>query len=315
MKAEDAVIIEDTVQEAIEKVVGAQIAKMGVKEEFQAFANECLAVKVLSVDDKEGYKVAKEKLKEATKKRTATEAKRKEIKAPVISEGKKIDAVAEELQKILSPGELHLIAECKKVEDHEALQLKLKEEARVKKIAERRAEVMTYSPTATTDGYAIGTAAISTREIEAMVDSDFSARMKMFAVQSEAKKTADAELDAKLKRLEALEAKEKEGAVPVAPATEAYDPFADDVPIAPATPAPKPMAPGSYMPTGRPSLPPTSGGSDSFQMEPQGILTPVQLKLREIITEINGMGLYCTAGKFEHSAVYRDLLVLAGLAK
>jgi hypothetical protein len=278
----------------VQAVVEREIATLGIKAELEALNKEALEIKVLSVDDAQGYEAAKGKLNEVIKTRTGIDKTRKSIKDPYLQAGKDIDSAAKVLAAIIEPAEDHLKAQVKKVDDHKAEQERLKEEARLKKIADRKALIRTYSPTATADGFACGPVSITEREIEAMTDGDFSARTKMMSMESERIAKEAAETEAKLKRLAELEAKEKaaeQKSIPDAVNTD-FDPFGPD----------KAQAPTSKQAAPPPAL--------TNRAEP----APYQRKLRLILLDLKTYGFKCEAGALENSAPYRDLVELAGLA-
>lgn len=70
-------------------------------------------------EDKTQYKAVKSAHLQAVKFRTSIEKKRKELKAPALEYGKKVDAIAKEFQEIVHSKELELFSERNKVEQYE----------------------------------------------------------------------------------------------------------------------------------------------------------------------------------------------------
>lgn len=114
------------------------------KAEIQAFAEQYKGLKIYDLQDKEGYKQVAEAKKVVRKTRTTIEAKRKDIKAFYLEEGRKIDDKAKELTAIISPIEEHLDSELQEFERWElAEQTRIEEERRAE--LERRIDILKKS--------------------------------------------------------------------------------------------------------------------------------------------------------------------------
>jgi hypothetical protein len=222
---------------SVEGVVAKSVRALGVKTELKRMNEEALETKVISVEDKQGYAAAKAAKGRMVMARNDIERKRKELKQPYLDAGKHIDAAAKELTALIESGEAHLAAECKKVEDHEAEVKRKKEEARAAAIAARKQVVLAFKPVVSGLGYQVGGVVITDREIEAMPDSDFSAKSKL--MESERKRLDEEQerMAAHMARLKELEAKEaqreaeaKKTAEQVPDAVETgFDPFGPDL--------------------------------------------------------------------------------------
>lgn len=72
------------------------------------------------IDDRKGYKVVDEARRHVKSLRCAVENRRKEMKAPAVEWGRRVDAKAKEITAALQPIEDHLVAEQKQVDDEKA---------------------------------------------------------------------------------------------------------------------------------------------------------------------------------------------------
>lgn len=87
--------------------------------EIAILSKNCMALKVVSVVDKEGYKIVKQARSGVRGKRIEVEDTRKTEKAESLNFGRGIDARAKELTTLLTPIEEYLISQLKIVDDEE----------------------------------------------------------------------------------------------------------------------------------------------------------------------------------------------------
>lgn len=96
------------------------------------------SLRVNGVNDKEGLNAVKSAKSKLVNARTTIESERKIIKAPVIAEGERIDAIAKSMTALLAPIEKHLVDEIKRVETEvakiESGKLDLRLEARIHRL-------------------------------------------------------------------------------------------------------------------------------------------------------------------------------------
>jgi len=110
-----------------------------VTPKINELSKEFMPLKIESVTDKDGYEKVQKALTFMIKKRTAIEAKRKELKSHAIIYGNAVDAKAEEITLLLSPIEEYLRtqketidAEKLKIEQQKEKEKQAKKDARVK---------------------------------------------------------------------------------------------------------------------------------------------------------------------------------------
>lgn len=183
----------------------AELKKLTPEEDLKALAEESMDYKVLSATDKESYELVVEQRKRVVKARTGIDKTRKEIKAPALDFGKKVDAKAKELTEIISPAEAHLIEQEKIYTDEQARIEKQKEAERLERIRLRTEQVMQCKPTSTVDGFVIGAHTITRHEIEHMTETDFETRISALVDAANERDEQEAETQAKLARLAELE--------------------------------------------------------------------------------------------------------------
>lgn len=103
-----------------ESFLETALKKYTVGEADIAILSEnCLALKVASVIDKEGYKIVKQARSGVRKKRMEVEDTRKAEKKESLNFGRGIDARAKELTELLTPIEEYLLSQEKIVDDEE----------------------------------------------------------------------------------------------------------------------------------------------------------------------------------------------------
>ena len=102
--------IEERVSQEIAKfnLADAVIAQM--KEQYQG-------IEIKGIDDKAGYKIAKEALSVVKKTRTSVEAKRKELKSDYLEIGRRIDGEAKRLTENILEIEEPLAQKIKVIDD------------------------------------------------------------------------------------------------------------------------------------------------------------------------------------------------------
>lgn len=104
---------------------------------IEELKKEFLPLKIVSIEDKEGYNLVSKSLRFVISKRTAIEDKRKELKADSLAFGRAVDAKAKEITEMLSPIEEHLKSEKAKIDaEIEAIKKKV-EELKLQKIKDR----------------------------------------------------------------------------------------------------------------------------------------------------------------------------------
>lgn len=100
-------------------------------------SKEFLPLKIISIDDTEGYTEVSKALRFVVSRRTAVEDKRKELKADSLAYGRAVDARAKEITEMLSPIELHLKAEKDRIDEEKEQIKKREEEAKLAVINDR----------------------------------------------------------------------------------------------------------------------------------------------------------------------------------
>jgi len=93
-----------------ESFIETEIKKYNVTDaSIVELSTQYLALKVEGINDSEGCKVVHDARMAMVKKRTAVEAKRKELKKESIEFGKAVDTEAKRIMSLLNPIELHLL--------------------------------------------------------------------------------------------------------------------------------------------------------------------------------------------------------------
>lgn len=87
--------------------------------DIATLSDECMALKVASVVDKEGYKIVKKAHSSIRRARVEVEDKRRELKKESLDFGRGVDARAKELTALITPIEEHLVEQKKIIEDEE----------------------------------------------------------------------------------------------------------------------------------------------------------------------------------------------------
>jgi hypothetical protein len=100
-------------------------------------SKEFLPLKIISIDDTEGYTEVSKALRFVVSRRTAVEDKRKELKADSLAYGRAVDARAKEITEMLSPIELHLKSEKDRIDEEKEQIKKREEEAKLAIINDR----------------------------------------------------------------------------------------------------------------------------------------------------------------------------------
>jgi hypothetical protein len=100
-------------------------------------SKEFLPLKIISIDDTEGYTEVSKALRFVVSRRTAVEDKRKELKADSLAYGRAVDARAKEITEMLSPIELHLKSEKDRIDEEKEQIKKREEEAKLAVINDR----------------------------------------------------------------------------------------------------------------------------------------------------------------------------------
>lgn len=104
-------------------------------------AKEFMPLKIISLDDAEGYAEVSKALRFIVSKRTAVEEKRKELKADSLTYGRAVDARAKEITAMLEPIESHLKAEKQRIDD-EKERLEREEEEKKQRAKNLRIEAL-----------------------------------------------------------------------------------------------------------------------------------------------------------------------------
>ena len=100
---------------------------------IEELKKEFLPLKIISIEDVDGYNTVAKSLRFIISKRTAIEDKRKELKADSLAFGRAVDARAKEITEMLSPIEKHLKYEKEKIDsEKEAIAKKIEEEKLLK---------------------------------------------------------------------------------------------------------------------------------------------------------------------------------------
>jgi hypothetical protein len=193
---------------SVVEVLDKSIEKYSSRKELQNLTDNALKLTVSGPKDEAGYKVAKEALGVMVKARTSQDKVRAEIKAPALAFGKKVDAEYKEREAILSPGEVHLKAQCAIVEEYEKKRAEEAERKRLERIDERKKLIFSFNPTVTETGYVISDVLVTLNDIDDAEDAYFDGLAEKMRLASIEKKKKDDELTAKLARLEELERKE-----------------------------------------------------------------------------------------------------------
>lgn len=138
-------------------------------------------LKIMGIDDKEGYDAVRQARIVLKNMRTSVEQRRKDLKSDFLRVGRAIDNKAEELTKIIEPTEKYLAAQEKAVDDEVE---RLKKEAKEKAERERRAKIEGRVASLREIGFIWGRDAfydfdgdnpITMTEIEELLDDDFNA--------------------------------------------------------------------------------------------------------------------------------------------
>ena len=108
------VITENPIQERVSK----EIAKFNLADAAIAqIKEEASTIEIKGIEDKAGYKVAKEMLSRVKKTRTSVEAKRKELKSEYLEIGRGIDGEAKRLTDSILEIEEPLVEKIKRIDD------------------------------------------------------------------------------------------------------------------------------------------------------------------------------------------------------
>lgn len=193
---------------SVVEVLDKSIEKYSSRKELQNLTDNALKLTVSGPKDEAGYKVAKEALGVMVKARTSQDKVRAEIKAPALAFGKKVDAEYKEREAILSPGESHLKEQCAIVEEYEKKRAEEAERKRLERIDERKKLIFSFNPVVTETGYVVSDVLVTLNDIDDAEDAFFNGLAEKMRLAAIDKKEKDAELAAKLARLEELEKKD-----------------------------------------------------------------------------------------------------------
>jgi hypothetical protein len=193
---------------SVVEVLDKSIEKYSSRKELQNLTDNALKLTVSGPKDEAGYKVAKEALGVMVKARTSQDKVRAEIKAPALAFGKKVDAEYKEREAILSPGESHLKEQCAIVEEYEKKRAEEAERKRLERIYERKKLIFSFNPVVTETGFVVSDVLVTMTDIDDAEDVFFNGLAEKMRLAAIDKKEKDAELAAKLARLEELEKKD-----------------------------------------------------------------------------------------------------------
>jgi hypothetical protein len=117
-----------------ENIIKTELTKFdAVIPAINELSNEFMPLKIISIDDKDGYEKVSKALRFMVSKRVAVEDKRKELKADSLAFGRAVDGRAKEITSMLHPIEEHLKNEKQKIDDyHEMIKIKEEEEKKAK---------------------------------------------------------------------------------------------------------------------------------------------------------------------------------------
>lgn len=101
-----------------ETFIGSELKKYKITDAYiSKISKRCMALKVINVDDTEGYNVVHKERIDVKNIRVGVEKKRKELKAESLKFGKAVDTEAKRITSLLLPIEEHLINQEKIVDD------------------------------------------------------------------------------------------------------------------------------------------------------------------------------------------------------
>ncbi len=163
-----------------------------VKRELQKFdevvpkideiSKELMALTINGIDDKEGYKKVSEGLRFLVGKRTAVEAKRKQIKAPSNAFGISCDDRAKEITAMLAPIEENLRTKKEKIDAELEIIEQKKEEAKLVKIKDRHDKLVSIGMNLVAGEYLwnskidlLQAESLPEAALKSFIDSDFDA--------------------------------------------------------------------------------------------------------------------------------------------
>lgn len=109
-------LIEAAVDQPIPgKVIIYSVTKATIEERRKKY----MSLKISGVDDKEGLKLVHEARIDCVKARTSIEKTRKEAKADILEQGRKIDSTARELTSLIEPIEVYLLQQEERYEQEQ----------------------------------------------------------------------------------------------------------------------------------------------------------------------------------------------------
>lgn len=186
----------------IQAFVNAEVVNFSTtKEDAKKLVKKYKGLVVVDKDDVEGYAKVKAAYQDLVKKRTGTEAERKEVGKPYDTIKKNIDDFAKtEILEVLAPTEAALKAEKLKFEKWEQDEKDRLEREESERLDLRIAELKEAGIVFDGELYAINDISVDVGSIKKMKDFDYSALLEK--VKIEKKKNDDAEAEAERLRLE-----------------------------------------------------------------------------------------------------------------
>ena len=143
------------------------------EKSLSKLAKECSAIKINGIDDKAGYKLAKEKRAFVVKQRTKLEARRKGLVENAIKFQRDINAEAKKYTEILRSIEDPLDSEIKRIDEMKEAEKKAAELAKEKSANERINKLIDEGLQFTGEYYTIGDISISVVDVRSMSEETF----------------------------------------------------------------------------------------------------------------------------------------------
>ena len=198
----------------IEEIVSQEIAKFNLADAVIAQMKEQYqGIEIKGIDDKAGYKIAKEALSVVKKTRTSVEAKRKELKSDYLEIGRRIDGEAKRLTENILEIEEPLAQKIKVIDDEIQAEKERKEREAEEKLKSRVEDLNKEGLNFNGSLYVCGNISVDVVTIKNFTDADYlifvekvkieKARVdKEEAERKEAERIAEEERKAEAQRIE-----------------------------------------------------------------------------------------------------------------
>ena len=194
------VITENPIQERVSQ----EIAKFNLADAAIAqMKEEASKIEIKGIEDKAGYKIAKEMLSKVKKTRTSVEAKRKDLKSEYLEIGRGIDGEAKRLTDSILEIEEPLSEKIKAIDDEIQAEKERKEKEAEEKMKTRVEELLSIGLEFNGMLYVRGNISVDIVTIKNLNDRDYEVLKSKVTLEKERLEKEEAERKAEEERIEA----------------------------------------------------------------------------------------------------------------